>query len=252
MQENIVRELEYQSSLELDPRTFDRLRRLPLASEIVRHARQDLVRRLDGYEVEQPEIFRRVIEFIEQKMMPIVVRHAISGVANINSEDPLFDDPVALAMLIDIFSERGFHATVDVTRVWRANSHRSAEREDLFRGEEGLPFQRALQKCADAARSSSTKAGSLFRWLKKVETFRDPLRRKPLRFRNQILTGHVSRWILVEPAGASSDWRQRDFAGCEVSAGFEIETHIWVSPEDDVEVRRLMAINHSGRTQVSS
>jgi adenylate kinase len=117
VQASIVRELEYQSSLELDPRTFDRLRGLPLASEIVRHARQDLVRRLDGYEVEQPEVFGRVIEFIESKMMPIVARHAVSGVANINSEDLLFEDPAALAMLIDVFSERGFHATVDVTRV---------------------------------------------------------------------------------------------------------------------------------------
>ncbi|MBV8212737.1 MAG: nucleoside monophosphate kinase [Verrucomicrobia bacterium] len=117
VQANIVRELEYQSSLELDPRTFDRLRRLPLASDIVRHARQDLVRRLDSYEVERPEIFAKVIEFIEGRMMPIVVRHAMSGVANINSEDVLFQDPVALAMLIDVFSERGFHATVDVTRV---------------------------------------------------------------------------------------------------------------------------------------
>ncbi len=117
VQENIVRELEYQSSLELDPRTFDRLRGLPLASQIVRHARQDLVRRLDGYEVEQPETFVRVIAFIEHKMMPIVVRHAISGSANINTEDALFEDPVTLAMLIDVFSERGFHATADVTRV---------------------------------------------------------------------------------------------------------------------------------------
>ena len=101
----------------MDPRTFDRLRGLPLASEIVRHARQDLVRRLDGYEVQQPETFRRVVDFIEGKMMPIVARHAVSGVASINSEDLLFEDPAALAMLIDVFSERGFHATVDVTRV---------------------------------------------------------------------------------------------------------------------------------------
>jgi adenylate kinase len=117
VQANIVRELEYQSSLELDPRTFDRLRRLPLASDIVKHARQDLVRRLDSYEVERPETFARVIEFIEAKMMPIVVRHAMSGVANINSEEVFFQDPIALAMLIDVFSERGFHVTVDITRV---------------------------------------------------------------------------------------------------------------------------------------
>src|SRR5690606_23942527 len=38
VRENIIRELEYQSSLELDPRTFDLLRKLPLASEIIRHA----------------------------------------------------------------------------------------------------------------------------------------------------------------------------------------------------------------------
>jgi adenylate kinase len=112
VQAEILPELEYQSSLELDPRTFDRLRGLPLASEIVRYARQDLVRRLNGYEVEQPETFGRVLEFIEAKMMPIVVRHAVSGIANINSEDP-----VALAMLIDVFSERGFHTTVDITRI---------------------------------------------------------------------------------------------------------------------------------------
>jgi len=49
--------------------------------------------------------------------MPIVVRHAVSGIASINSEDLLFEDPAAMAMLIDVFSERGFHTTVDVTRV---------------------------------------------------------------------------------------------------------------------------------------
>ncbi|MDR3404275.1 MAG: nucleoside monophosphate kinase [Chthoniobacter sp.] len=115
--ENIVRELEYQSSLELDPRTFDRLRKLPLASEIVRYARQDLVRRLDAYQVENPALLQAVCEFIEHKMMPIIIRHAISGRADINTEDSLFHDPEALAMLIDVFSERGFHATVDLHRL---------------------------------------------------------------------------------------------------------------------------------------
>ncbi len=117
VQENIVRELEYQSSLELDPRTFDLLRRLPLASEIIRHARQDLVRRLDSYKVSRPEVLQAVVAFISERMMPIIVRHAISGRADINSEEALFHDPEALAMLIDVFSERGFHATVDLHRV---------------------------------------------------------------------------------------------------------------------------------------
>jgi len=116
VQDNILHELEYQSSLELDPRTFHALRRIPLASDIVSHARRDLVRRLDEYESEQLGLFHAVVDFIELKIMPIIVRHAISGHANINSEDPIWEDNVALAMLIDVFSERGFRASVDITR----------------------------------------------------------------------------------------------------------------------------------------
>ncbi|HCN78774.1 MAG TPA: adenylate kinase [Verrucomicrobiales bacterium] len=117
VRQNILKELEYQSSLELDPRTFDLLRKLPLASEIIRHARQDLVRRLDTYKVEHPALMQAVVGFIETKMMPIIVRHAISGRACINTEDALFHEPLALAMLIDIFSERGFHATADLHHI---------------------------------------------------------------------------------------------------------------------------------------
>ena len=117
VERNIQHELEYQSTLELDPRTVDRLRAIPVASEIIIHARQELVRRLDGYELEHAELFGRVAAFIEKKMMPIVLRHAISGVALVNAEDPCLEDPVALAMLIDIFSERGYHAAVDLHRI---------------------------------------------------------------------------------------------------------------------------------------
>ncbi len=117
VEKNIVVELEYQSSLELDPRTFERLRNLPLASEIVVHARQELVKRLDSYEFMNPDVFQRVVNVIDKKMMPIVTRHALSGHANINSEDSVFDEPMALSMLIDIFSERGYHAVVDIHRI---------------------------------------------------------------------------------------------------------------------------------------
>lgn len=117
VQGNIISELKYQSSLELDPRTFDRLRGLPLASEIVVHARQELVRRLDSYEVQQTTLLKKVISLIESKVMPIVIRHSLSGLAHVNSEDTLLEDPLALAMLIDIFSERGYHAVVDIQRL---------------------------------------------------------------------------------------------------------------------------------------
>jgi len=113
VEENILKELQYQSSLELDPRTFETLRKLPLAEEIVRHARQELVKRLDSYVIEHEEMFIKVVNILHEKFMPIILRHALSGRAVVNSEDRLFEDPLALTMLIDIFSERGFHAVID-------------------------------------------------------------------------------------------------------------------------------------------
>jgi adenylate kinase len=117
VEQNILRELEYQSTLELDPRTVDRLRGIPVASEIIVGARQELVKRLDAYELENRELFSRVTSFIEKKIIPIVLRHAISGVALINTEEGVLEDPLALAMLIDVFSERGYHAVVDIHKI---------------------------------------------------------------------------------------------------------------------------------------
>ncbi len=117
VEQNILQELQYQSSLELDPRTHDRLRIIPVARDIVVHARQELVKRLDAYELSQNDLFARVVTFIDQKLMPIVLRHAISGSALVNTEDMLLDDPLAMAMLIDIFSERGYHAVIDLHRI---------------------------------------------------------------------------------------------------------------------------------------
>lgn len=117
VEQNILNELKYQSSLELDPRTYDRLRILPVAADIVVHARQELVKRLDSYELEHGDLFAKVVVFIQDRLMPVVIRHAISGSAQINTEEPFLEDPLAMAMLIDIFSERGYHATVDVHRI---------------------------------------------------------------------------------------------------------------------------------------
>jgi adenylate kinase len=114
---NILRELQYQSTLELDPRTVDKLSSIPVASSIIVHARQELVQRLDQYALEHGGIFSKVIAMVQQKMIPIILRHAISGVAHINTEDPVLEDPLALAMLIDVFSERGYHAAVDIHRI---------------------------------------------------------------------------------------------------------------------------------------
>lgn len=117
VEQNILKELNYQSTLELDPRTVDRLRHVPVANEIIVHARQELVKRLDSYEFGQPALFGQVVTFISKKIMPIIQRHAISGAALVNTEEPLMGDATALAMLIDVFSERGFHAVVDIHRI---------------------------------------------------------------------------------------------------------------------------------------
>lgn len=116
VEQNILRELAYQSSLELDPETYDTVRRIPLASEIVLHARQELVKRMDSYQLEHTELFRQVIKLLEERFMPIVRRHAIAGMAVVNSEDPVFENPLALAMVIDVFAERGFRAVANVNR----------------------------------------------------------------------------------------------------------------------------------------
>ena len=117
VEQNILKELRYQSTLELDPRTVDKLRIIPVASSIIVHARQELVKRIDSYALEHGELLEKDVTFIEKKMMPIILRHAISGVAHINTEDAVLEDPLALAMLIDLFSERGYHAAVDIHRI---------------------------------------------------------------------------------------------------------------------------------------
>ncbi len=117
VEENILHELEYQSTLELDSRTVDRLRGIPVASQIIIHARQELVKRLDSYELEHGALFAKVVALVEEKILPIVLRHAISGIAHINAEDKVLNTPLALAMLIDVFSERGYHAGVDLHRI---------------------------------------------------------------------------------------------------------------------------------------
>ena len=86
VERNIRQVLDYQSSLELDPETHDAVRRLPLASDLITHARQELVRRMDSYQLEHPSLFHKVIQLIDERFIPIVIRHAIPGMAVVNSQ----------------------------------------------------------------------------------------------------------------------------------------------------------------------
>jgi len=115
----IAREFQYQSSLELDDETFDTIRRIPLASEIVIAARQYLVERLESYQRESPELFRRVVELIEVDFVPALRLHAMTGLAKLTSDSEFFADPLVMAMLVDVLNERGYRtcATVEMREV---------------------------------------------------------------------------------------------------------------------------------------
>lgn len=110
----IISEFQYQSSLELDEETFDAIHLIPLASEIVIAARQHLVERLEGYQRDHEALFRRVVAAIERDFVPVILLHAITGLAKITSENELFSDPRALAMLVDVLNERGYRTTATV------------------------------------------------------------------------------------------------------------------------------------------
>ncbi|MBA3684493.1 MAG: nucleoside monophosphate kinase [Planctomycetes bacterium] len=114
VEKNIMKEFQYQSSLELDSEVLDLINHVPLASDIVLAARQNLVRRLESYERENGAVLKTVIDTIARDFMPVILNHAITGLAKITTENELFANPLAIAMLIDIFNERGYRSTATV------------------------------------------------------------------------------------------------------------------------------------------
>lgn len=116
VQDRIVEELQYQSSLELGEDTYRRIGVVPVASTIAVHARQELVNRLDTYETEHAELFSKVVDDIRDYFLPVIERHAVSGMALVNTDNELYSEDKAIPMLIDVFSERGYHAIVDVRK----------------------------------------------------------------------------------------------------------------------------------------
>ena len=112
VRERIEEELTYQSSLELDPATFDAISAIPVAHAILVHARQELVQRLDRYARHQKPLMQKVMEFIQTAIMPPLKRQALTGLVIVPVTTELLLDADAQAMLVDIFSERGYRATI--------------------------------------------------------------------------------------------------------------------------------------------
>lgn len=148
---NIEREMQYQSSIELNPDTFAIVSQLELASEITINARQRLVQRMDTYASDQPAYFRQVAEAVKEEIYPVVRKHAISGRCSHVSHSQIFIDEMGLEMALDILSDRGFRVTSEpVVRgtkldiIWEApeklGNRRSERREAREQdGQEVLP-----------------------------------------------------------------------------------------------------------------
>lgn len=152
----VVDELEYQSSLELGEETFEAVRRFPLATELTGHARQELVRRLDHNYRAHRAVFDRVLDVILDEFEVIMRRQALTGRATIRSVNPIFADPRAAGIALDVLTERGFHASLDYLRqsVPRLLSRQPATHEPLelgLRVRSGTPVGQCLAENSDGA-----------------------------------------------------------------------------------------------------
>ena len=153
VQQNILREFSYQSSLELSPEVFDLIRNIPVASQLALHARQELVERLELYEEEHKPLFQRVVKLVEEKMIPIVRAHAISGHARINTRGRAARRPAGAAdhdrrLLGARLPRLGGHPPDG-----RAGADQPGDLGDRLPDEEGLPDRDPLPAVRHPARA---------------------------------------------------------------------------------------------------
>jgi hypothetical protein len=75
-------------------------------------ARQQLVGRLEGYAARQRPLFARVLAALRSEVLPLLRQGGLSGRAEWATRDALFTDhPVAVDMLLDVLTDRGFQAS---------------------------------------------------------------------------------------------------------------------------------------------
>jgi adenylate kinase len=65
----------------VDSKTYETIQGIPIASNIGQHARQDLVRRLEDYQMHRTSAFQFCVSLILDKFIPTIERHAISGIS---------------------------------------------------------------------------------------------------------------------------------------------------------------------------
>eukprot|EP00056_Hartaetosiga_gracilis_P007435 m.108246 g.108246 ORF g.108246 m.108246 type:complete len:456 (+) comp12703_c5_seq1:37-1404(+) len=109
----VEKEFYYQSSLELQDSTYNRLDSLPRAEDLTKLYRQNLVQHLDEYESQTPQLLQSVCDKLKQIVFPQLRLCLSSGRATIKTDDELFfEKPKALKMAVSVLAERGFEVSV--------------------------------------------------------------------------------------------------------------------------------------------
>lgn len=106
--ERIHKELEYQSSLELNSECLNIINDFPLSSNIIINARKKMIKRLEWYNSNHLSLFLKVIEFVKTNFESELIKHSENGRILIRSENNLLSTPLALDMIRDILNERGY------------------------------------------------------------------------------------------------------------------------------------------------
>jgi adenylate kinase len=110
--------MEYQSSNELQPETHDAIHSLPRSDEVVTHARQRLVERLNHALLDDAAAFGNVVNLLEYSAYPLIERNAIAGKCVWTPSGATLlglGSGNAVQVILDVLSDRGFHASVNET-----------------------------------------------------------------------------------------------------------------------------------------
>lgn len=142
----ILKEFDYQSSLELDQNTHDIIQHIPLAVEIGANSRQELIRRLDSYQNDNPKLFKQAADYVLTQFVPAIRRHSIAGRVLIRCQADVLENPLFVDMILDILSERGFHVNVDIKTIERPTKVDKETLEIQMQKHTFWHFQVAFQK----------------------------------------------------------------------------------------------------------
>ena len=91
----------------------------PTASNLTRHARQSLVKRLDSYASEHYELFEKVLTIMKTEFLKFMERQALTGTAIVRSQNPILNEKLAVDMILDVLLERGYNVVLDQERDFR-------------------------------------------------------------------------------------------------------------------------------------